>query len=246
MQVEDHVDEHSEKDRPWIDKLVGDPNALFALAVAFLTGCQVWVGHRQWRAIREANKVAEGAVKAAEQSFLTAQRPWIAISSAIKSGLRWDNGGAYISLEFAITNIGKDPAFDVRIFQEKYLQGIKTAQAMTTFFANEVRKEPLSRVPGHVVFPNETINQSYEMWVQRPAITCAIQKFGSRDFQSFVVVCVDYKSPVTKQQHRTIKAIFVTRKQPLGLISYKPIAFEESLGIDELDLFTDPAGTIAD
>jgi len=225
---------NKEEKPKWTDKVV----AYFTIILTIST---IGLWYFAWKQSRDTKT----SIDISEKAFLTAQRPWLAISASLQSGLTWDENGARISIRYVVKNIGKGPAFEVRILPVHYLEGFAIAKQETSALAEALRTYPLDTMPGDIIFPGEEVSKPYELWVQNPTIELATKKHAPF-FRPFIVICADYTSRITMKRHRIAKAIYVIRNHPVGTLVFEPINWKEALSLEELDLHIDISSTIAD
>jgi hypothetical protein len=207
---------YSEDDKTWLERFRSDPNALFAFAVACFTLGQVIVGHRQWQAIREANEVAkkaaqiaESAARTTEAAFVTAQRPWITVVPEVKSPLEWGKRVGRITFQLHLKNVGKHPAFDVRVGCEGFVwrgEEGSLKDRLVEFCLSRMDSLDTSEAgeAGYVIFP-EAISSHSE-----------VAFFDGSGFEENMVgirlvlfICIDYRSQITEAWHQTGKAFWI-------------------------------------
>jgi len=142
---------YAEHQESWWQKFLTDPNATFALAVAFFTfgllGAGVWQGSLILRQI-----------KLARAEFDATHRPWVSVKAAIgPSGLFYNVNGINIELAFACKNTGGSPALNVAIVGE--------AEFAVFSFGLIGRLDSICKrvasgklgAPGTTIFPGDTV-----------------------------------------------------------------------------------------
>lgn len=208
-----HDEECKKEDQPWIDKFRSDPNAPFALVIALFTLGQAIAGFMQWRAVRDANKVAEkaaqiaeSAARGAERTFRTAQRPWITVTPDAKSPLEWGKSIGRITFQLHLKNVGKDPAFDVRVGCEGFAwrgEEGSLKDRLVEFCLSRMDGLDTSEA-GYVIFPEAASSHSEVAFFDGTG-----SEENMLGIRPVLFICVDYRSQITNAWHQTGKAFWI-------------------------------------
>lgn len=112
---------------------------------------QVGIMERQTKVMETAGEVAALSTRAAVHS----QRPWLSVNVSVASALTFDEQGVHITLNIALSNVGKMPAMGVQIHPEIYL--ISPVKLDATEERKRLCREAVERNPdqGHVIFPDQ-------------------------------------------------------------------------------------------
>jgi hypothetical protein len=112
-----------------------------------------------------------------------------------------------------------------------------------------VRQRQIARAAsgqhGEVLFPDETLPQSHIFSFARQEVEQGAKSMGTF-FSPVIVVCVDYRSSVTKKSHTTGLAYILLKRQrqPGGLP--KMLTPDETLNPLTIGLARSPIGSFAD
>jgi hypothetical protein len=204
---------YSEDDKTWFTRFRGDPNAFFALCVFGAALVQAWIARKQWLAIREANEVAEKAAqiaestaRGAEKAFRTAQRPWITVTPEVKSPLEWGKSVGRIMFRLHLKNVGKDPAFDVRVGCDGFAwrgEEVSLKDRLVEFCRSRMDGPDTSEA-GYVIFPDATASHSEVAFFDGAGF-----EENMLGIRPVLFICVDYRSQITNAWHQTGKAFWI-------------------------------------
>jgi hypothetical protein len=152
----------------------------------------------------------------------------------------------------AIKNVGKNPAFDISTEADQFVMGPNNFDigAAVTRHCAAVRQRQIARAAnghhGEVLFPDETLPQKFGLLFSREQVDAAAKNMGRPFFSAVVVICVDYRSPITKQSHQTGLAYMLVKPptEPGGLTRLP--SPDETLNYNQFGLARSPFGSFAD
>jgi len=234
-----------------------DSVGLYTLALAVFTALLVGVSAFQGFFLLRADKTARIAANAAgrsadiaEATLIATNRPWISILKVAPiSQLTWEEKGARLTVSAVIKNVGKSPAFDVSTEASQFVSNPKQFDigASVRRYCEDLRQKQIQRASagqrGDVLFPDDTLPISLELLFNRQEIEACVKAMGNQFFSPVIVICSDYKSPITKTEHSTGLAYMIWKLER-GMTSM-PKA-DETMDINDFGLASVPFGSFAD
>ena len=209
----DGADQANKEDPPkWTDVIVAWFTVIVAIANSILTCLVVWqifearkIAERQARETKQQIAIAEDAARSAKKTFVDAQRPWLTIIPKVASPLEWSRSFGRITFDLCLKNVGKDPAFDVRVGYKSIAwrsEEGRLKDRLVEFCL--ARMESLDAEEyGFVVFPDATPSFSEQV-----AFSCFGFEENMLGVRLVLFVCVDYRSNLTNAWHQTGKAFW--------------------------------------
>jgi hypothetical protein len=237
------VMEHNDKAVVAISTMV---IALFTVFLVVATASLFISSERVAEAGKKSAEIAEG-------TLIATNRPWVSIL-AVGSGsaLTWEERGARLTIQITVKNVGKSPAFDMAVEAHQFVLGAKTGDLGSEVkkYCAEVRKRQIARAAGghkgEVLFPDDVLRSSFGLLFPRDEVDLAVKKNGMSFFSPVAVVCVDYRSEVTKSSHATGLAFLLLRPGPtLGAPPLMLIP-DQTLNPDAFGIVRAPFGSLAD
>jgi flagellar basal body-associated protein FliL len=225
---------------------------IFTGVLAFVALIQIAFLLNADKTTAKAANAAQDSAAIARQTLIASNRPWISISTPVPEGqLMWEEKGARITVNLTIKNIGKNPAFDIATEADQFVMGPDNFDigAAVTKHCAEVRQRQIARAAnghhGEVLFPDETLPQKFGLLFSREQIDAAAKNMGRPFFSAVVVICVDYRSPITKQSHQTGLAYMLVKPptEPGGLTRLPTP--DETLNYNQFGLARSPFGSFA-
>jgi hypothetical protein len=204
-------------------------------------------------AARKSADAAKDSADIAQDTLVASNRPWISILQPTPDGgLTWEDKGARLTISLAIKNVGKNPAFDIAVEADQFVLGPDNFDigAAVAKHCAEVRRRQIARAAsgkhGEVLFPDESLPIRLGLLFAQEQIDAAVKNMGQPFFSPVVVICADYRSPITKQSHATGLAYMVLKPgQGAGTLPKMPSP-NETLNADQFGLARSPIGSIAD
>src|SRR5207248_1762567 len=150
------------------------------------------------------------------------------------------------TINLTTKNVGKSPAFDIATEAHGLVLGPANFSigAMVTKACSELRQKQNTREVagqhGEVLFPDETLSQTYGLLLVRTEIERGAEALDGKFFAPAVIICTDYRSPITGQSHATGIAYVILKTN-----SQAPMV-DEVLKIGEFGVARSPFGSFAD
>lgn len=211
--------------------------ALFTGAVAWHTYSLRLSNSKLWLANQEQ-------LASTERSF----RPWISISPKIESALVWNELEASLTLAITIRNVGKEPAFDVRVRSKELAAGTgrRSVAEEMALLRKAIRRVPIPHEPkGIVLFPDETSAQKQVLHFLARDADLASRSTGADPVQFCVLICIDYRSAAPGRWHQTAAAFSIV-KTPATEGKPGRFSIGETVSADFMDLFPEVNASFAD
>lgn len=164
--------------------------------IALFTAVTTVVGFAQWRALHHTDERIGQQVEAMGRALTlmeSDQRPWIKISDVkLVTPVTFNASGGSAAISIEAINVGKSVALNVYPSADMYVfTGGKYSHAVPTITGETCHPDtmPLKALSaaGESIFPNEPINWSHAISIERKEIDAA------KDKVFFVVVCIDYR-----------------------------------------------------
>ena len=126
----------------------------------------------------------------AEQTAITAYRPWLSLKVRVSRGLRLDENGSSIGLELTFTNHGKTPALDTQVWTYMYVEPDEAVGGIRDAKIAEMKKIQRQENSGFIVFPGEEFKRTYEHPINN-------LKFGTPDSPRMIygLFVINYRFP---------------------------------------------------
>jgi hypothetical protein len=242
------------------DSWFPDSISLYTLFLVIFTAVLALGGVYQLKLLGRAEQIAATTAEAAKKSADIAQdtlvasnRPWISILQPVPDGgLTWEDKGARLTISLAIRNVGKSPAFDIAVEADQFVLGPDNFDigAAVARHCAEVRRRQIARAAsgqhGEVLFPDESLPIRLGLLFGQEQIDAAVKNMGQPFFSPVIVICADYRSPITKQSHTTGLAYLVLKPgQGAGTLPKLPSP-NETLNANQFGLVRSPVGSLAD
>ena len=264
----DQKEHTAEKDGKTLwDRWFPDTISLFTLFLVVFTAVLAFVGIVQLNFLNRAESIAADTAQAAKTSadaakdsadiarntLVASQRPWVSIlSPSVEGQVTWEEKGGRATIGVTVKNVGKSPAFDIAIEAHQFVIGPDTIDigAQVRKFCSEVRKRQIARADsgqkGEVLFPDESLLQNIGLLFARADVEGAAKRMKIPFFSPVVVVCVDYRSAITKQSHATGLAYMLLKAPPKAGAPPLMLTPDETIGVPAIGLARAPFGSVAD
>jgi flagellar basal body-associated protein FliL len=225
---------------------------IFTGVLAFVALIQIAFLLNADKTTAKAANAAQDSANVARQTLVIANRPWITVSQPIAvSPLTWDEKGARLTINWKIKNVGKSPAFDVSGEAEGFITNSKRFGIGTELekFCKHLREKQIIRAAAgqhqEVLFPDEEISQGFGLLFPREQIEPTMKIGDKQMIAPVILVCIDYRSPVTDARHATGLAFLILKPGPDPNISMALIA-DETLAPAQFGLARSPFGSLAE
>jgi hypothetical protein len=203
------------------------------------------------RGVQVARQSAKQSADSARDTLVASNRPWISILKvAPVSQLTWEEKGARLTISAVIKNVGKSPAFDVSTEASQFVSNPIQFDigASVKKYCDDLRQKQIQRAAaghrGDVLFPDDTLTTNLELLFNRQEIEAGVKAMGIPFFSPVLVICSDYKSPITKSEHSTGLAYMILKPGEQGMpIMPKP---DETLNPSDFGLARVQFGSFAD
>jgi hypothetical protein len=223
------------------ERTTTDPVAFFTFVLSIST-VGLWIV--TWQSGKRQSRDMTESIDVAERAFVSGERAWVRVDIELGGPLTFDpSGSARLPLVFTVTNCGKSPATNVRVYQDLLLKYSKQKQVLETYrdFCNRVRtraeKPSIADFSSYTLFPNETKILRITKWIHSQQIT-EVSEFWrelSKEppppyFSPFMVGCVAYRIPFDDRQHQTGFSVEIRRRVPdaPGELGWGPFKVDES------------------
>jgi hypothetical protein len=168
--------------------LFDDHAGLLAAIAGFIVA---WFTYTLWAAAIEQGKTSQESINLARKAMITAERPWIQISTQVLSPLTWENGGCHLVVLFSLTNIGKTPAKAVRAWPKLSTIVKSSSQEQRTALAKPSKNKGDI---GVTIFPRETKFSKWRVDINPIEITAYIDQI--QKLNPKMTDAVDFISPI--------------------------------------------------
>jgi hypothetical protein len=164
-------------------------------------------------------RIIREQVRLAREEFTATHRPWVSIKSMTAvSPLVIDEGGAHVTIQFILENVGGSPAVNVTVASEMGPNvgadfGVKEQRDLCQ---RERDGSPEIGPFGHTLFPDQTFTIDVPVYIPPETMDALRPEKGSRLklFGPFIVGCVSYKFTFVEGYHQTGFILALRRRDP--------------------------------
>jgi hypothetical protein len=153
------------------DRLINETHALAANAADEVKKLGALVS-----ATNKQASAASGQLSVMQKQLEAADRPWMAVDASVSTPLTYDNTGVHIGFNFMLSNTGRSPAQNVRIYPELTATVLLTnsteaQKRVCELAASRTDTAWLAGFPGYTVFPGTPQTQGWGLQLSPNDIT---------------------------------------------------------------------------
>jgi len=193
------------------------------LLYATVASWQLCVLTEQTKATQTAAAAALASAEVAQRQMELSERPWLSLDARLTIPLSFDaeHGGASLTVQFLLTNVGHSPAANAWIPASVILEGnpIEEQEKLCGPYREKKERWPL----GYTIFPGQTMPQPIGLTIEQKDIDAALARGGGFLFPS-IIGCVDYGFEFSTGHHQTgfIFHLLVPSDRPGIMLGIKP------------------------